>query len=61
MTLAFSAAAAAAIKLLFSASDKRGDRNKNAGSMQVDENPYESLKNVVFFTYFNRKRTILLC
>ena len=45
MALAFSAAAAAAIMLLFSASDKRGDRNKNEVSMYWDENPYESLKN----------------
>ena len=41
---AFSAAAAAAIKLLFSASDKRGDRKRKEGSMQPEPNPKESLE-----------------
>lgn len=43
--LAFSAAAAAAMRLLFSASDKSGDRKRNDGSMQGDGKPNESLKN----------------
>jgi hypothetical protein len=47
--LAFSAAAAAAMRLLFSASDKSGDRNRNDGSMQGDGNPNESLKKKKFF------------
>lgn len=44
MALAFSAAAAAAMRLLFSASDKSGDLSKKDGSMQGDGNPNESLK-----------------
>jgi hypothetical protein len=44
MALAFSAAAAAAMRLLFSASDKRGERRRKVGSMQGEGNPKESLK-----------------
>ena len=44
MALAFSAAAAAAIRLLFSASDKSGDRKRKEGSIHGDGNPKESLK-----------------
>ena len=44
MVLAFSAAAAAAMRLLFSASDKSGDLSRNEGSMQGLGNPNESLQ-----------------
>jgi hypothetical protein len=44
MALAFSAAAAAAIRLLFSASDSSGDRSRKDGSMHGPGNPKESLK-----------------
>ena len=47
MALAFSAAAAAAMRLLFSASLKRGDRNRNDGSIPGGI-AYASLEKTLF-------------
>ncbi len=55
LALAFSAAAAAAMRLLFSASDRRGDRKRNEGSIPGGM-PYESLQKInkmlIFVEYF---------